>query len=227
MGRKKIIRTGGDVREHPRYSVNEAAAYLSIPSSTLHSWISSGGSKRRPLITPADPDHSLLSFYNLVEAHVLLSTRRRQIPMPKVRVAVEYMQEQIGGEHPLATYQFATSGKSIFVRLLEGQTIEASRYGQAALSGVLDKYLRGIKRAVLDKTPISIQPFKSGTLSLSPVVINPFVSSGSPVVKGTGIVAATVWKRASGGESLPELADDYDLELSEVKKIIEYFDAAA
>ncbi|HET9086368.1 MAG TPA: hypothetical protein VFN53_02480 [Acidobacteriaceae bacterium] len=47
------------------------------------------------------------------------------------------------------------------------------------------------------------------------------------IVKETGIVAVTVWKRASGGESLPELADDYDLELSEVKKIIEYFDAAA
>lgn len=227
MSRKRIVRTDGDVREHPRYSINEAASYLDIAPSTLHRWIADGGRKRRPLIHPADPDHSLLSFYNLVEAHVLVSTRRRNIPMSKVRTAVEYVQEKIGGKHPLASYKFATSGKSIFVKKLEGNTVDATRYGQPALGDILDRYLRGIRRAGIDKMPIEIRPLATGTLKLSPVVINPFLSSGSPVIKGTGIVASTVWKRAKGGEPLPDLADDYDLELSEIQTVIKYFDAAA
>ena len=94
MSRKRIVRVHGDVREHPRYSVNEAASYLDIPSSTLHSWIRDDGPKHRPLIYAVDPKQSLLSFYNLVEAHILVSTRRRKIPMPKVRIAVEYMHKR-------------------------------------------------------------------------------------------------------------------------------------
>jgi uncharacterized protein (DUF433 family) len=179
------------------------------------------------LIIPADPKKKLLSFYNLVEAFVLISTRRRRIPMSRVRKAVEYMQNTIGGPHPLATHAFATLGKSIFVRQLEGKTVDVTRYGQRALGDILDKYLRGIRRAGIDKMPIEIRPMTKGTLKLSPVVINPFVSSGSPVIKGTGIVASTVWKRAKGGEALVDLAEDYELKLSEVETVIEYLDAAA
>jgi uncharacterized protein (DUF433 family) len=225
MGRKRITRFSGDVREHPRYSVNEAASYLDIAPNTLHRWIANDG-KHRPLID-VDQEHGLLSFYNLVEAHVLVSTRRRKLPMPLVRIAVEYMQEKIGGAHPLATYKFATSGKSLFIQHLQGDTVDATRFGQAALGDILDKYLRGIRRGGIDKMPIEIRPLTQKTLRLSPVVINPFLSSGSPVINGTGIVAATVWKRAKGGESLPDLAEDYDLKLSEIQTVIQYFDAAA
>src|SRR5579871_5867808 len=195
MSRKRITRFDRDIREHPRYSVNEAASFLSIPPRTLHSWISSDDPKRKPLIIAADPKHSLLSFYNLVEAHILVCARRRKVPMSHLRTAVEYMREKIGGPHPLASYELATSEKSVFVRKLEGMTVDASRYGQPALGNLLDKYLRGIKRAKLDNKPIQIRPMESGTLKLSPVVINPYVSSGTPVVKGTGIIAMTVWKR--------------------------------
>lgn len=227
VARKRIVRVEGDIREHPRYSINEAADYLGIPPSTLHSWISSDNPKKRPLIVPADPEDSLLSFYNLIEAHVLVSTRRRRIPMPRVRTAVEYMHEVIGGKHPLATFKFATSKRDIFIQKLEGVTVDASRYGQAVLGTMLDKYLRGITRGKLDKMPIQVQPLKRGTLSPSPVVINPFISSGSPVIKGTGIVAEVVWKRAKGGETPKELAADYGLKLREIETVIKYLDAVA
>jgi len=147
--------------------------------------------------------------------------------MSRVRIAVEYLREKVGGPHPLASYELATNAKSVFVRKLEGMTVDASRYGQPALGDILDKYLRGIKRAKTDKMPIQIQPLTTGTLKLSPVVIDPYVSSGSPVIKGTGIVAKTVWKRAKGGESLRDLARDYELKLSEIETVIKYLDQAA
>jgi uncharacterized protein (DUF433 family) len=221
MARKRITRVDGDVREHPRYSINEAAGYLDISPGTLHGWIAEG------LIDPALPSESLLSFYNLVEAHVLISTRRRSVPMPYVRIAVQYVKEKIGGKHPLVTHKFATSGKGIFIQQLEGQTVDATRYGQPALGDILDRYLKGIKRAGIDKMPIEIRPLTMKTMKLSPVVINPYLSSGSPVIMGTGIVAATVWKRAKGGESPADLAEDYDLKTSEIQTVIDYFDAAA
>ncbi len=234
MPKKRIQRVEDDVREHPCYSVSEAAYYLGIPTSTLHTWITgvryvSRGMQRKskPLIEPADPKTGLLSFYNIVEAHILVSTRRRRIPMNRVRIAVEYVREKIGGRHPLATYKFATIGKSVFIHQLEGQTVDASRYGQPALGDVLDKYLRGIKRSKVDNLPIEIQPMRPKTLQPSPVVIDPYISSGKPVIKSTGIVASVVWQRASAGESIPDLAIDYGLDESEIAKVVRYFDATA
>ncbi len=227
MARKKVVRVDGDVREHPRYSVNEAADYLGVSPTTLHRWIFEPADGKAPLIKLADERRGLLSFYNLVEAYVLVSVRRRGVTMRRMRVGVEYVQNHVGGPHPLASFEFATSHKDMFVQKIEGQTVNASRYGQPVLGDILKKYLRGIKRAKLDKMPIEIRPLNRGTLVPSPVVINPYVSSGSPVIKGTGIIASTVWKRAKGGESLPELAEDYDLKLSAIQTVVNYFDAAA
>jgi uncharacterized protein (DUF433 family)/transposase-like protein len=228
MARKKIVReSGDDVREHPRYSVDEAADYLGIPSATLYRWVTERDKGKLPLIMAADEQRNLLSFYNLVEAYVLVSVRRRGVSLQRMQIAVQFMRERIGGPHPLATYKFATVGKNVFVEKLEGQTVDAGRYGQPALGDILDKYLRGITRGRVDKMPVLIRPLHAGTLKPSPVVISPFVSSGSPVIKGTGIIAATVWKRAKGGESVSDLAHDYDLKPSEIETVIKYFDAAA
>lgn len=38
MARKEVTRIGNDVREHPRYSVDEPANYPGIPCSTMHHW---------------------------------------------------------------------------------------------------------------------------------------------------------------------------------------------
>ena len=76
MPAKKVLRLGGDVREHPRYSIEEAADYLHVPPSTMKAWMR--GQRYRtngrlriflPVIQPADPKNKLLSFYNLAEAH--------------------------------------------------------------------------------------------------------------------------------------------------------------
>jgi uncharacterized protein (DUF433 family) len=129
------------------------------------------------------------------------------------------------------THEFATSGKDVFVQQVAGGlTVNASRYGQLAMRRILDMYLRTIKRSPEDNTPIEVQPFRKGRrghrLMPSPVTINPLISSGRPVIEGTGIVASVVWKRAHAGEPLHELASDYGLKIDEVKKVVNYLDAA-
>jgi len=38
VARRRITRYEGDIREHPRYSIEEAADYLRIPHSTMKAW---------------------------------------------------------------------------------------------------------------------------------------------------------------------------------------------
>jgi hypothetical protein len=93
---------GKDPRAMPAYGITEAAHYLQIPRATLHSWLlgrhyetEQGRQFFKPLIDLADKDHYLLSFFNLVEAHVLNALRRKhQVSLAKVRAALDYLRKR-------------------------------------------------------------------------------------------------------------------------------------
>ena len=71
-----------DIRNQPAYGLTEAARYVRLPAATLRSWVigrdyPKGDSQATfyPLIKPAHKQPVQLSFYNLIEAHVLRSLR--------------------------------------------------------------------------------------------------------------------------------------------------------
>src|SRR5687767_12044617 len=98
-----------DAREAPAYSITEASVYLKIPRTTLRSWVhgmpyGSPEDKRffMPVLALPNPKIRALSFLNLVEAHVLGTIRRQfQIPLPKIREAVDYLRSEFRSQHPL------------------------------------------------------------------------------------------------------------------------------
>jgi uncharacterized protein (DUF433 family) len=226
MPRRHPLRMQGDVRDFPRYSISEAAFYVRIPVTTLHAWVqgqdyvTSKGVHRtfRPLIALADKRNRLLSFYNLVEAHILrFTTETRGIPFKNVRRALDYVHETIPGKHPLLTNSFETSGKEIFVTHL-GETFNATAYGQRIMRKILEKHLTLIPRDV-HGLPVKVFPINSRRLA-----IDPLFSSGKPIVKDRGITASVLWGRYKSGESIPEIAKDYGLTKIEVKEAIEDYD---
>jgi len=230
MARKKVIWDSGDIREHPSYSIPEAADYLGIPESTLKTWVR--GYRRRgrlhpPMIRPADPRNGLLSFYNLVEAHILEAARRKNVPTRRLRIAVEWAYETLPGPHPLVTHEFALAGRRVFVQKLHRDAIEASRFGQIVskkMAPLLKKFLQTISRDPHDYTPTEIQPIRKKSTRVSPVVINPRICSGRPVVRGTDVLASMLQHRAKAGEPWSDLSKDYGLKVREIKKVVKYLD---
>jgi uncharacterized protein (DUF433 family) len=216
-----------DPREVPLYSLNEAAVYLGIPASTLRSWIrgrtyptQTGPRYFRPLIEAADSVQGRLSFANLAEAHILQATRDKKIPLPKVRSAIDYVQANIAGPHPLISADFHHFGKDLFIRQLEGDPINVSRAGQLGIRQILNELLERLER---DKTgyPIRIFPLRTEHL-----VLDVNVASGQPVVRGTRIPARVLWSRRVAGDSVSELASDYGITEGDVEEAIRHFDAA-
>ncbi|HKV24677.1 MAG TPA: DUF433 domain-containing protein [Candidatus Acidoferrum sp.] len=231
-----------DRRDIPRYGIEEAARCLGMPAATLNSWVngreyptSSGIKFFAPLIEPAGPGR--LSFYNLVEAHILLSTRKKhKVEMPAIRRAIDYVQRTYPSPHPLLTEGFLTDGKDLFVKKIEGanrqeQTINVSSWGQLGLGPILDFYLRRIKR---DQKgwPIKLFPIRMtwpGDIEQDPpkvVVIDPAVSSGRPVVNGTGVMAEVIVGRFNTGEGIESIAEDYGLKVAQIEEAIRYAPAA-
>jgi uncharacterized protein (DUF433 family) len=224
MPRRQRDRTsGGDIREFPRYSIPEAALYVRVPANTLRAWtlgqdyVTGKGRHRtfRPLVKLADQENKLLSFYNLVEAHVLrFTTEKRGVPFRNVRSALDYVQAKMPGNHPLLTHDFETSGKDLFFQYL-GQTVNATAQGQQVMRQVLEKYLARIPRDSRG-LPVRVFPIHSSRLA-----IDPWFSSGKPIVKDKGIMASVLWGRNRSGETIPEIARDYGLTEIEVQEAIE------
>jgi uncharacterized protein (DUF433 family) len=223
MSKRRPLRTEGtDIREFPRYSISEAAFYVRIPVTTLLAWtqgqnyITQKGVRRtfRPLITLADPKDRLLSFYNLVEAHILRSTTERGVPLTNIRKALDYVHKGTPGNHPLLTNDFETSGKELFIKHL-GATINATAHGQRDMREILEKYLVLVPRDAYG-LPLKVFPINSRRLA-----IDPLFSSGKPIVRDKGVAASVLWGRKTSGESIPEIAKDYGLTDIEVREAIE------
>lgn len=232
--RKTIdIYRGRDPREIPTYGIREASHLLKIPPATLKSWIRGrkypterfGTREFQPLIMLPDQSLPLLSFVNLVEAHILDAVRYKdKIPLPSVRSAIRHLREKYNSEHPLVEFEFQHDGVDLFTEM-EKDIINVSREGQLAMRDIITAYLQRIARdphgaaialyPYLKRHPQQVEEQKL-------VVIDPRISFGKPILVGVGVPTSVVADRNEAGESITELARDYGCEASEIEKAIDY-----
>ena len=202
------------------YQVSEAAHHVGVPASTVRWWVT-GRDHYAPVIEPASSRPVLLSFFNLVELHVLAAIRRQhRVPLPKVRSAVGFLAERFGTAHPLIDHQLQTDGLDLFIDYF-GRLLNASRDGQVAMRSVLESALRRVERDA-DGLPVKLYPFTRAAMADAPalVVIDPRVSGGRPVIAGTGVATEVVAQRYKAGESIEELALDYDRPETEIQEAL-------
>lgn len=206
-----------DLREIPAYSIAEAAGYLRLPVSTLRAWLlgqryRTGNEPKffRPVIEIADRKDRQLSFLNLVEAFVLAGIRRQhEIPLPKVRKAVDYLSRTFDSKRPLAEEQFETDGIDLFVEKV-GSLIGATQEGQIQMREVIRDRLERVRRdpkGVPEK--IVLFPARSDKPRSTDVVIDPRMSFGRPVLDGFGVRTAILAERFDAGEDIDALAQEY------------------
>ena len=228
MKRSQAFHQNVDIREMPAYGIMEAAHYLRIPPATIRDWVSGryyptqlGKKFSKPIIHLPDPHLKSLSFMNLVEVHVLDAIRRKyNIPLDKVRIALNYLSRQFPSRHPLADREFETDGLNLFIQRF-GQLITISQDGQLAMLDLLKAHLHRIERDTLG-VPVKLYPFTRKREPQEPkaVVIDPQVSFGRPVLAGTGIPTAVIAERYKAGESMDALAEDYGRARLEIEEAI-------
>ncbi len=133
------------------FTLREAAGYLGLPNSTLHSWARPGAGAA-PLITcfPACGREATVPFIGFAEAYVLSAFRRAGVPMQRIRPAVEVLSSGIGVDHALASRRLYTDGAEVLYDYassehdeeLRGLTVV--RTGQRQFAEVVRDYLKRI-----------------------------------------------------------------------------------
>ena len=180
----------------------------------------SGGPRHfAPVLAPAKKDPLTLSFANLVEAHLLRALRTaHDVPFREVRKAIAYAERDLKIDRLLLREDLRTEGGQVFLDHF-GQLVNLSASGHLAIRRLLQDHL---KRIDWDgkNSPVRLYPFiTSGTDSQSrSILIDPGILFGRPVVQRAFVSTRTLVERLDAGESLDDVAADYEL----TPELVEY-----
>jgi uncharacterized protein (DUF433 family) len=225
--------TKTELRDQAAYTVTEAARYLRLPLATLRSWTIGreyprSGERARfaPLIRPAHRSPTQLSFYNLIEAHVLRSLRvEHGVQIRAVRDAVRFAEKSLAIDRLLLRRDLRAHAGEVFIEKY-GELVNLTASGQLAMRRLLEEHL---KRIEWDEWqfPVRLYPFTATESAASrTIAIDPEIGFGRPVVLRAGISTGTIAERVDAGEKVADLAEDYGLSAAEIEEAILYERAA-
>jgi uncharacterized protein (DUF433 family) len=212
------------------FTLREAAAYLWLPKSTLHSWARPAGGAT-PVITcfPAHGREATLPFIGFAEAYVLAAFRRAGVPMQRIRPAVEVLSSGIGVEHALASKRLYTDGAEVLYDYAASQHDEelrgltVVRTGQRQFAEVVRDYL---KRITYGDDGWASQ-VRLPAYRRAQVIVNPRRAFGLPLVVHGGARVEDLVDRFQAGDTLADIADDFGVPESEVEDVVRVATRAA
>lgn len=217
-----------EVTALPNYTILEASLYLQIAPTTLKSWLfgryypTRAGKVKWPVLIPPAQKHpiTLLSFVNIVEAHVLHAIRHKHnIALPKVRRALRFVGERLRVPHPLVNQRFKTDGVDLFIEHL-ADLVVASEDGQVGLREVFEAHLSRIEydqNQIARRLYLFTRPHHEAEQPRY-IVMDPMVSFGRPSIDG--VPTSAIYDRYLAGDDPDCLARDYRRDLAAIHEAI-------
>ncbi len=216
----------------PLYTLNEAARFLGVPTSTFATW--ARGYVRQPparppvhgaaLVTSVDADCGFPSipFIGLAEGMVLAAFRRGGVSMQHIRKAVAILDHEIGIAHALASQKVYTDGAVILFDYagaqhddeLAGLTEVVSQ--QRVFAPIVQAYLKRIEYG----TDGWATQLASPTTREPVVVIDPLRAFGQPMFMRGAAPVESVVSRWKAGESLDHVARDFGVPAADVEEYL-------
>lgn len=220
--------SAGDIRDNPVYTISATARHLGMSSAMLRHWVVGRSHNRRrrsaavePLIR-ATATSGLISFNNVVEAHVLLAFRSRDLTrMAAVGRAIASAEASLGVERLLLQPELCGSGQDVLFDRV-AQLLKLSRSVEFAMRHTLTASLNRLDRDD-DGLPVRLYPLMPlGSADHRGIVIDPNVASGRPTVAGSEVETAVLAGRIDAGEELQAVADGCGLDVAQVMDAVVY-----
>jgi uncharacterized protein (DUF433 family) len=152
-----------------------------------------------------------VTWAEFLEAGLLREYRRKlNVPMAELRAFIDLVRERYGTPYPLADRRPFAAGRELLSRAQDAAGLDpefclvAEVRGQYVLTSPADSYLRRVTWE--GNTAAEWRPHAD---PLSPVRMNPNVRFGRPAVRGVGTEA--LWEHEQAGESVEEIAGEFDV----------------
>lgn len=248
---ENLIYGGRDPREIPLYGPRDAAACLNIPESTLLRW-TTGHLGVGPVLTVERNQHRLSFFnlleafvldelrrrsrFSLQQLRLLIDELRREYPdlkYPLAQVDVSVTKElpkRVCDVTSPSGMKFAKSprrrSRAQLYTQVDGEPLVSisDRGRNLVLTDVLRDFLKRVEKRPAEGI-VRLYPFI--TKDRDPdgpktVVVDPVVAFGKLVIAGTGIPTAAVYQLFNAGDSIQEIAEEYDRESNDIEAAIRY-----
>ncbi|HEY5708250.1 MAG TPA: DUF433 domain-containing protein [Solirubrobacterales bacterium] len=215
---------------HAIFTLRETAAYLDVPKSTVQ-WWARPPQGRGSLLTcfPNQGREATVPFIGFAEAFVLTSFRRAGVPMQRIRPAVEVLTREIGVEHALASKRLYTDGAEVLFDY-------ANRKGEAKVADLV--VLRTKQHQFTEVVSDYLQRIEYGgdgwadrvrlpVYGQAEVIVDPRVAFGLPMVVNGGARVEDLVDRFRAGDSVGNIAADFNVPPSEVEDVIRVATKAA
>ena len=202
----------------PLLTPKDVARYLRIPESTMYYWLGeeADGAPLVHRVVPERRGWPSVPFVAVVEAYVLRSLRDLGLTKRKIRDAAAEVRRSFRTPYALATRKITTDGVDIFVHYADG---DLARVGdqQLPIRDVIDGYLHYISWDAADGFASSLRLRQYP--DIAPVIIDPRFGWGAPVVESTKVPVDAVVDLWTAGETLEDVAYEYDLTREQVEAI--------
>ncbi len=209
-------------RTQPMYSFSEVARLAGVSTSTVRNWLLGYTVKERqvpPLFKTSQGQNTSCSFLNLIEIVVAARFRKADnTSFQIVRRAYENAKKEWGVEYPFAHYQLRGLGGHI-VRFISGekslQAIDQPK--QWTIPYLVIETIDQLEYEL----ELAARWYPSG--KKIPIVVDPRISAGVPVIEGRGVTVENIEKRFYVGKQKWEfIARDLELQESVVQEVIRY-----
>jgi len=214
---------GQSLRDYPTYSIPEAALILAMSTRTLQSWVYD-----KPFfpVSGVEQLQRLLSFNDLAQFYFLRFVRRHaHLSDHQARELLRYTKDVTDSEYPLLDEDISVLPRHVFLTRGKAVLDLINPRGQFVFQEIVsifasrfDRDSRGLMSRLY---PWRL--WKEGD-ARRPVSIDPNIMSGRLVVTGTRIPAILLATRTRSGESIGEIAKDYEITQHRVTESLRHFD---
>ena len=218
-------------RTDSMYSFAEAARLANVSVTTVKNWLfgyTVQGREVPPLFSSGSV--GMVSFLQMIEIMVAgrlrKSARRKPMPFHKVREAYINAQEAWDLEYPFAHLKLEALGGHIVHFLQGGEPVGRFQ----ALDSPEQWTLPGlVRRETTDQIEyheeLAARWFPIG--KTVPIVVDPRVSTGLPIIEGRGVTVQAIRKRFKSGLRIDFIAEDFGLKRDLVETALQYWERVA
>jgi uncharacterized protein (DUF433 family) len=209
-------------RTQPMYSFKEVARLSGISVSTVRNWLLGYTVEERQVspLLKALPDATCCSFINLIE--IMVAARFRKAEGTKYEVVkrtYENAKKLYSLEYPFASdLRLKAIGGHIVHMLKEKGSLQAiDSPEQYTLPYLVEEVMEQLEFEL----ELASRWYPVG--KKIPIVVDPYISSGVPVIEGRGITVENIEKRFYvGKQNWDFIANDLELSVNVIQEVIRF-----
>ena len=205
---------GADLKNTPRYEYSDVARYIGLSVHAVNMWVSD--------IMCIEEDVRFLSFSRLVEVYVLRAIHN------VYKASYEEM-SKIFEKYLLLHSEFKTDCVGLLDEMRNNHSgcRDMNDYSDAAkmMEACLDR-IEYDKKGIAERLYPFLRPTEVGCwgdMQQSKFIsIDPKIAFGNPMLVGTGIPIFALRDRYKGGDTVDELARDFNCDVGMVKEVVNF-----